>query len=297
MTGVAEDIRAQASRLPWFQSIALTPDFTTLGTKSAEQLAIEEEAFLGALDLRGASLIEIGSWNGYFAFAAKRRGAVRIAATDKFVWQLAGGAARRAFDLAHACIGEGIDVVEIDPTELPGPLQPADVMLFTGVFYHLWDPLIILQKIAALTRDVLILETHMDACYLTQPAMVHYPGRELQDDPTNWWGPNIACVYALLKQVGFGGRIIFSPGYRSSLEHPIRGVFRAFRNKESFERRFSGTLDNRDALFDLSDDAVREKVIGTVSRNVLQWMAQQQAQQQHAARPRLTARLARAFRR
>jgi tRNA (mo5U34)-methyltransferase len=84
-------------------------------------------------------------------------------------------------------------------------------MLFTGVFYHLWDPLIILQKIAALTKDVLVLETHMDACYLTQPTLVHYAGRELQDDPTNWWGPNIACVYALLKQVGFGGRIIFSP--------------------------------------------------------------------------------------
>jgi tRNA (mo5U34)-methyltransferase len=128
-----------------------------------------------------------------------------------------------------------VDVLEIDPMELPGPLAPADAMLFTGVFYHLWDPLIVLQKVAALTKDVLIVETHMDA-YLTQPAMIHYPDAELAGDPTNWWGPNIACVYALLKQVGFEGKIIFAFGYRSSLQHPVRGVFHAFRDEDAFAR-------------------------------------------------------------
>jgi tRNA (mo5U34)-methyltransferase len=286
----SEEIRAQAARLPWFHSIALTPDFTTTGSKSPAHLALEEEAFFGGLDLKGASLIEIGTWNGYFAFAAKRRGAARIVATDKFVWHKDGGAARQAFDLAHRCVGQGIDVVEIDPTELPGPLVPADIVLFTGIFYHLWDPLIVLQKLAALTRDVLILETHMDGCHLRQPAMIHYPGTELANDPSNWWGPNIACVYALLKQIGFGDRIVFSPGYRSSLAHPVRGVFRAFRDPDAFARRFCGRLDNESTLFDLSDDQVRARVIDTVARHVLDWFARQEP------RPGFAQRLARALR-
>jgi tRNA (mo5U34)-methyltransferase len=165
----ASDITAEASKLTWFHTIALTPDFTTAGTKSREQMLHEEEMFLGRLNLSGTSLVEIGTWNGYFAFAAKRRGASHITATDHFIWQQADGVHRSAFDLAHRCLGEGINVIEIDPTKLPGAVVAADVMLFTGVFYHLWDPLIVLQKVADLTKVVLVMETHLDGCYLTDP--------------------------------------------------------------------------------------------------------------------------------
>jgi tRNA (mo5U34)-methyltransferase len=290
----SEEIRAQAARLPWFHSIALTPDFTTTGSKSPAHLALEEEAFFGGLDLKDASLIEIGTWNGYFAFAAKRRGAARIVATDSFIWHEDGGAARQAFDLAHRCLGQGIDVVEIDPTELPGALAPADIMLFSGVFYHMWDPLLVLQKVAALTKDVLILETHMDGCYLPLPAMMHYPGRELAGDATNWWAPNIACMHALLQEVGFAGKILLSWGYDSSLQHPVRGVFRAFRDARAFERYFSGRIGNEDAPYDLSDARVRARVIDTAAHNVQRWLAEQQGQ---ARPPTLGQRLARAFKR
>jgi tRNA (mo5U34)-methyltransferase len=259
-----DEIKAQASVIPWFHSIELTPGFTTSGTKSVAQLSHEEEAILGRLNLSDASLIEIGTWNGYFAFAAKRRGASRVIATDKFVWHATNGLARQAFDLAHKCLGEGVEVLEIDPTEFPGPLSPADVMLFSGVFYHLWDPLVVLQKISPLTKDVLIVETHMDGCQLTQPAMIHYVSDELGNDPTNWWGPNIACVWALLTEVGFGGKIVF----QGDVQNAVRGVFHAFRDDAAFERRFSGTLDNETILFDLSNKAVREHVISTAARHM-----------------------------
>ena len=36
-----------------------------------------------------------------------------------------------------------------------------------------------------------------------RPLMVFFPGKELCDDASNWWGPNPAAVEALLRDVGF----------------------------------------------------------------------------------------------
>jgi tRNA (mo5U34)-methyltransferase len=55
--------------------------------------------------------------------------------------------------------------------------------------------------------------------------MVFYPGSELANDPGNWWGPNPACVLAMLRDVGFS-EVQYMP-------HPIvgrtRGIFHATR--------------------------------------------------------------------
>ncbi len=98
-------------------------------------------------------------------------------------------------------------------------------MLFLGVLYHLVDPIRALQNVFALTKEVAVVETHLDLHGLGRPAMVFYPGAELNNDPTNWWGPNRECVEALLKLVGFG-RIVYRP-------HPTvdgaRGIFHAYK--------------------------------------------------------------------
>jgi len=54
--------------------------------------------------------------------------------------------------------------------------------------------------------------------------MIFYPGREQDGDPTNWWGPNPACVEAMLRDVGFAGvRFTRNPAARK------RGIFHAVR--------------------------------------------------------------------
>ena len=74
-------------------------------------------------------------------------------------------------------------------------------------------------------KSVLDIETHLGLRGLERPAMVFYPGAELNNDPTNWGGPNRQCMEALLKLVGFG-RIVYQP-------HPIdkgaRGIFHAYK--------------------------------------------------------------------
>jgi tRNA (mo5U34)-methyltransferase len=221
----AADLLARAKQYYWFHSIDLGNRVITAGSKSVEVLGAEAEAVFGPLELRGKSVLDIGAWNGYFSFEAKRRLAARVLATDHFCWtpEING---RATFELARAALNLEIEELDIDVPDLtPERIGQFDVTLFLGVFYHLVDPIRALQNLAALTKEVAVIETHLDLHDLEPPAMVFYPGTELGNDPSNWWGPNRRCVEALLKLVGFR-RIVYSP-------HPIvkggRGIFHAYK--------------------------------------------------------------------
>ena len=79
-----------------------------------------------------------------------------------------------------------------------------DVVLVLGVLYHLPNPLLALERVASVARDLLILETVVDMVGVSRPAVAFYPGRQLNDDPTNWWGPNVPAVHGMLRASGFG---------------------------------------------------------------------------------------------
>ena len=50
----------------------------------------------------------------------------------------------------------------------------------------------------------MLLETHVnDSLGASPPLAIYYETRELSGDPTNWWGPNVACLEALLRTAGF----------------------------------------------------------------------------------------------
>ena len=93
---------------------------------------------------------------------------------------------RVTFDLAPTALNLGIEELDIDVPDLtPDRLGEFDVVLFLG-FYHLVDPIRALQNLAALTKEVAIIETHLDLHGLERPGMVFYPGAELGNDSTNW---------------------------------------------------------------------------------------------------------------
>jgi tRNA (mo5U34)-methyltransferase len=64
-------------------------------------------------------------------------------------------------------------------------------------------PLLALEKLASVTRKLLILETHVDMLTFPKPAMAFYPADELCNDASNWCGPNPSMLEAMLKTVGF----------------------------------------------------------------------------------------------
>jgi tRNA (mo5U34)-methyltransferase len=208
----------------WWHTIDLGNGLVTPGRLTARQIAHKQKAVFGDIDLTNKSVLDVGAWTGAYSIEAKRRGAARVVAIDHFTWNDPKLRGRAAFDFAVKCTGLEVEAIDIDlaiPQSLSG-LESFDIVLFLGVFYHLLDPIHVLQQLARITREVLVVESHIADIADPRPAMVFYPNNELDGDPTNWWGPNAACLDALLRTLGFKELSIPSIG-------PGRAIIRARR--------------------------------------------------------------------
>ena len=190
----------------------------TRGGPLESQTAMADVIF--SASVKGKSVIDIGCWDGFFSIEAARRGARRVLATDDYVWRMKFGTRRQTEIAARLAAPSVITVKQIDVFDIaPKTVGKHDVVLFFGVLYHMRHPLLALEKAASVCSELLIVETHLDAMNEARPAMIFYPGRELANDPTNWWGPNIACVEAMLRDQGF-----LSIRYTPRPGMPNRGV-------------------------------------------------------------------------
>jgi tRNA (mo5U34)-methyltransferase len=218
---VHPDLAKQAEAIRWYHTIDLGGGVITKGTDNTPvRLA---QVSLPA-SLAGMSVIDIGAWDGFFSFEAERRGASRVVAADYFSWHGAGWGSKAGFELARQALGSKVEDVDIDVMDLsPARVGQFDVVLFLGVLYHLRHPLLALERIAAITKQLLILETVVDMVGISRPAAAFYPGRELNNDPTNWWAPNVPGLHAMLDAVGFDDVRTVTP-QRSSLFRAARAV-------------------------------------------------------------------------
>jgi tRNA (mo5U34)-methyltransferase len=231
-------LKAQrASAVPhWWHSIDLGDGVVTAGHKTPELLA-DELASLRLPPMEGRTVFDIGTWDGFYAFEAERRGAARVVAMDHFVWACDWQKAteyiyacrragripepfdrvgelwsfdtlpgKRGFDLAHESRGSAVEVVVDDfmTTDL-GSLGTFDVVLYLGVLYHQRHPLLALERVRNVTENIAIIETHAAVFPGSEqlPLRRFIEADELDDDYTNWWAPNIEGICALCRSAGF----------------------------------------------------------------------------------------------
>jgi tRNA (mo5U34)-methyltransferase len=246
---VHSDLAAKAEAIRWYHTIDLGGGVVTRG--------IDDSAFrLARLDLpaslAGLTVLDIGAWDGFFSFEAERRGAARVVASDYFSWHGAGWGSKAGFELARETFGSKVEDLDIDVMDLsPERVGQFDVVFFLGVFYHLRHPLLALERIASVTRKLLIVETVVDMVGIGRPAMAFYPGRELNNDPTNWWAPNLPALHGMLKDVGFTDVRTITPQH-SAIYRAARAVSHRLRGKNSLADAYRqdravvhATVDNR----------------------------------------------------
>jgi tRNA (mo5U34)-methyltransferase len=197
-------LQARIDALRWYHTIDLGHGVVTRG---ADNTPLRLSSLRLPADLTGLSVLDIGAWDGFFSFEAERRGAARVVASDHYSWHGLGwgtGQGKAGFQLAREVLGSRVEDVDVDVMDLaPERLGRFDVVLFLGVLYHLPNPLLALERVAAVAANLLIMETVVDMVGFGRPAAAFYPGRELNGDPTNWWGPNAAAVHGMLRAVGF----------------------------------------------------------------------------------------------
>src|SRR5258708_27845964 len=171
-----DHLRTQIERLYWHHSIDFGDGIVTLGAKSLGLCNGEANVIFDRVDLAGRSVLDVGAWNGFFSFEAKRRGAARVLATDSYCWAHPDIRGRETFDLACSALGLQVDALEVDVTQLsPETVGEFDIVLYLGVFYHRSDAIEALTRVARLAKHVLISETHRDLRQVNRPAMPFYP--------------------------------------------------------------------------------------------------------------------------
>jgi tRNA (mo5U34)-methyltransferase len=184
----------------WFHSFAFSNGCRTKGQDPSET----KLHALNLPSLIGKSVIDIGTFEGYFAFQAKLMGASRVVACDHLVWSWPDFNARSNFELIRHVSASDVEdrtlsVEDISPEEL----GEFDVTLFLGVLYHAPDMIGYLRKVRSVTREICIIETLVDGLQMDEPWTAYYPAGSLNNDASNWWGPNISCVLDMLRRVGF----------------------------------------------------------------------------------------------
>jgi tRNA (mo5U34)-methyltransferase len=201
-----DELKQAVAGINWWHRIDLGQGVVTPGHD-------DSPAKLGAIrmpaDLHGKSVLDLGASDGFFSFEAERRGAARVVAADPYYKNWPGGwgghGTRAGFDFAREVLASRAEMRDLDCMDLSPETAGGtfDLVLFLGVLYHLKHPLLGLEHVASVTAGQLILETHADFMEMSEPLMAYYPDRELNNDPTNWWGPNPAAVEAMLRTVGF----------------------------------------------------------------------------------------------
>ena len=180
------------------------------------------------MDLRNKTFLDVGTWNGGFCVEAMHRGVARIVGLDHYTWTDPVFRGRETFEIVSNHFSNRFEAIDVDLDTKKLSLDflgQFDVVLYAGVFYHLVDPIAATREVAALAKELLIVETYIEQIASGgAPAMIFYPGQELNNDGTNWWGPNIECVVALLKHFGFA-RVNVKDGAAYN-----RKVFHAYKN-------------------------------------------------------------------
>ena len=174
--------------ISWWHQIELPGGYVVPGPDPSEA----KLASLHLPSLAGKTVLDVGAWDGYFSFAAERLGAARVLAADSWAWQRPHG--KDGFEYARDAFDSKVEDIEIEVLDIsPETVGEFDVVLFLGVLYHMRHPLLALERVASVTRELLVVETLTDMTYLRTPAVAFYPWSML-GDTSNWWGPNQAAV-------------------------------------------------------------------------------------------------------
>jgi tRNA (mo5U34)-methyltransferase len=234
-----DELRRRIEELgPWFHNMRIGGVETAPDHFLGDYPAFKWERFSHVLpeDMSGLTVLDIGCNAGFYALQMKRRNAARVVGIDSDQHYLD----QAAFAAEQA--GLPIELKLMSVYDIHKLKERFDLVIFSGVLYHLRHPLLALDMIHEhVARDMLLfqcLQRGPDAVF--EPA-ADYPFEEWEifdrpdfprlsfvehsyaGDPTNWFFPNRAAVEAMLRSAGFAIEV-----------HPEREVYLCRRGERGY---------------------------------------------------------------
>jgi SAM-dependent methyltransferase len=181
--------------------------------------------YIGGIDLRGKSVLDVGTATGFLSFEAEKRGASRVVSFDQrdgarqqflpfqekayyrdhAIWAEEYRAEierwKNAYWLAHRLLGSKAEVFYGDIYDLPRELGDFDVALIGSVLEHLSDPVTALGSVARLTRERIVVVTPL---LEGDEPIARFEGRANRPEADfTWWTYSLGVFREVLGMLGF----------------------------------------------------------------------------------------------
>ena len=203
---------------PWYYRLELGPGIFTKG-KDRPNLALTR-ALLRKVNIEpGTRCLDVGCEEGVVSILLDRRGA-DVVAYDRVYSEERLSLVREALDTRFELVGRAIrnhtdnlwlgrggptPGIGMPLSRLPHALlkergdSPFDVVVFSGVLYHVYDPLAALAFVRGCLRNggIMIVET---AALFTAHLVLHLNGRS-RFTPLSVWVPSVGCLDYMLRLV------------------------------------------------------------------------------------------------
>jgi SAM-dependent methyltransferase len=150
-----QTIRRQMAKYNFYHIIRLTDTLQTPGWETSVPVVGKTLEALRALDLRGKRVLDVGCRDGLCCFEAEKLGAAEVIGIDNDL-------SRGAVEFLIPFFQSRVRMVELNLYDLtPRHFGTFDVIIFSGVLYHLRYPFWGLKRLKDVLRDggVLVLET------------------------------------------------------------------------------------------------------------------------------------------
>ncbi|HTG45610.1 MAG TPA: DUF1698 domain-containing protein, partial [Verrucomicrobiae bacterium] len=215
-----EEILAELKRLePWFHRIDLGGGIYTK-TESVMGEPVDHPfgpwqtiQKLLPSDLTGQTVLDVGCNAGFYSFEAKRRGAERVLGVDGQRQHVRQGL------FVRKVLGLEVEFRRLNVYELsPRRVGQFDITLALGLLYHLKHPILALENLYQVTKELLIIETAIMPAGQTPESFAYSFGAaevmlhplvyvenslEAKEQVYNWFLPGVKALEAMLRYAGF----------------------------------------------------------------------------------------------
>lgn len=204
--------RARAQELTWYHTLELAPGHLTDGVFDLRQF-VPRYGLPERLD--GVRALDVGTFDGFWAFEMERRGAEVVALDVDHDEDLdrppnhplgtQGRAPRgEAFRVARKALGSRVERVALSVYEAtPERLGTFDLVFCASVLIHLRDALLALEHVYSLCTHRFISAEAYERLLSLVPLPVARYRADRKDKAPVFWEPNVATWKRLLQTVGF----------------------------------------------------------------------------------------------
>ncbi len=195
----------------WFHTFQLAPGLYTPGIARDHRYRIP---VLAPARFAGRRVLDVGTFDGFYAFLAEARGATRVVAVDneqyvewvqgRFGVELEPGA---GFDTIHELLASKVEYRRLDAFDVGELRETFDVVLCFGMLHRVTDPVGLLRALAGVLAPggEVVLETYGARLDDTAPALeVHQPGDVYPGDDYVFWGFPSEGLRRIAAMVGLG---------------------------------------------------------------------------------------------